>query len=47
MNCNHHRIFKYIRFMSNHYVSVINLDVTSSFSVFNEFDSRCISSLNQ
>ena len=38
MNSSHHRIFKYIGFVSSHYVSVINLDVVSSFNVFSEFD---------
>ena len=34
----HHRIFKCIGFVSGHCVCAINLDVMSSFSVFNEFD---------
>ena len=38
-NSSHHRIFKCIGFVSNHYFSVINLDVVPSFSVFREFDS--------
>ena len=38
MKSSHHRIFKYIGFMPSHYVSAINLDVTSSYSVFSEFD---------
>ena len=37
MNSSHHRIFKYIGFVPNHYVIVINLYVASSFSVFSEF----------
>ena len=46
MNSSHHKIFKCIDFVPSHSVSVINLDVILSFSVFNEFDS-CIVSLNQ
>ena len=38
MNYSHHIIFKCIGFMPSHYVSVINLDVASSFSIFSEFD---------
>ena len=38
MNSSNYKIFKYIGFMPSHYVSVINLDHVSSFSVFNEFD---------
>ena len=38
MNFSYLRIFKCIRFVSNHYISDINLDVALSFHVFNEFD---------
>ena len=38
MNSSHYRFFKCIGFVSSHYVSVINLDTTTSFSVFSEFD---------
>ena len=38
MNSSHYRIFKCIGFGLSHYVSVINLDVTPSSSVFSEFD---------
>ena len=40
---NHHRIIKYIGFKSIHYV--INPDVTSSFKVFNKFDSLFLSDI--
>ena len=45
-NCNlldssHYKIFKYIGFVSSHYISVINLDVMSSFNVFSTF--YCVS----
>ena len=38
MNYSYHRIFKCIGFMLSYYINAINLDVTSSFSVFSEFD---------
>ena len=38
MNYSHHRIFKYIGFVSSHCVIYINLDIASFFNVFNEFD---------
>ena len=38
MNYSQHRIFKCIGFVPSHYVSTINLDVMSSFSIFSEFD---------
>ena len=38
MNYSHRRIFKCIGLVSSHYVSTINLDTVSSFSIFNEFD---------
>ena len=38
MNSSHYGIFKCIGFVSNHYVSVINLNIMSSFSIFNKFD---------
>ena len=41
MNFGYLRIVKYISFVPSDYVSVINLDVASSFSVFIEFDFIC------
>ena len=38
MNFDYLRFFKYIGFMSSHYVSTINLDVLISLSVFNKFN---------
>ena len=38
MNYSHHTIFKCIGIVMSHYVSTIDLNVVSSFSVFNEFD---------
>ena len=38
MNYSHHIIFKYIGFMSNHYISAINLDVMSLFNVFSKIN---------
>ena len=37
-NYSHHRILKYIGFMSSHYISAINLNAMLLFSIFNEFD---------
>ena len=39
MNSSNHRIFNCMGFMPSHYFSAINLDLASSFNVFNEFDS--------
>ena len=44
MNSSHYGIFKYIGFVPNHYVSVINLNIVPFFSIFNKFD--CISKLD-
>ena len=38
LNSSHCKFFKCIGFVSSHYISVINLDVTSSFSVFSKFN---------
>ena len=38
LNSSHHRIFKCIGFLPSHYISAINLDVVSSFSIVSEFD---------
>ena len=38
MKFSHRRIFKYTGFMSSHYISDINLNVASFFSIFSEFD---------
>ena len=38
MNSSDHRIFKSIGFVPSHCVSVINLDIASSFSIFSKFD---------
>ena len=37
MNSSHRRIFKYIGFVSSHYVNTISLDVMSSFTIFSKF----------
>ena len=47
MNSSHHIIFKYIGFVLSRYVSDINLDTTSSFTVFREFGFMPIISLNK
>ena len=39
INYSYQRIFKCTVFIQSHYVSVINWDVVSSFSVFSQFDS--------
>ena len=38
MNSSHHRILKCIGCMPSHYISAINLDTASFFSVFSEFN---------
>ena len=38
MKFSHHRIFKCTGFILSHYVSAINLEDVSSYSVFSEFD---------
>ena len=38
MNSSHHKILKCIDFLPSHYINVINLDTTSFFSVFSEFN---------